>query len=170
MVLSPIIQMKVLLQRLWEHCLTWDEAAPIEIERVWKRWYKELPLLKNFSITRPYFPKGAVIRDVQLHGFCDASEVTYSGVVYIRAVDDQGKSHVYSHSQDKGRTLSEDDPSFGIVWRSHPRPAARHVARILEIPYSKVFAWTDSSVTLGWLQGNPRRFLAFVGNRVAEIS
>ena len=45
-----------------------------------------------------------------------------------------------------------------------------HVARILEILFSKVFAWTDSSVTLGSLQGNQRRFSAFVGNRVAEIS
>ena len=39
-----------------------------------------------------------------------------------------------------------------------------HVARILEFPFSKVFAWTDSCITLGWLQRNPQRFLAFVGN------
>ena len=31
------------------------------------------------------------------------------------------------------------------------------------------FAWTDSCVVLGWLQGNPRRFKTFVGNRITEI-
>ena len=92
---SPaIIQMKILLQHLWEHCLKWDEAVPREIERIWKRWYMEFPLLKEFSIARLYFPKGAVIRNVQLLGFCDASEVAYPGVMYIRAIDDQGKIHM----------------------------------------------------------------------------
>ena len=55
---SPaIIQMKILLQLLWEHCWVWDEPVPKDIEKVWKRWYKELPLLKGFSVPRPYFPK-----------------------------------------------------------------------------------------------------------------
>ena len=80
---ATIIQMKMLLQHLWEQCLKWDEAVPREIERVWKRWYKELLLLKELCIAHPYCPKGDVIRDVQLHDFCDASEVAYSGVVYI---------------------------------------------------------------------------------------
>ena len=44
------------------------------------------------------------------------------------------------------------------------------MAKILEVPLSNVFAWTDSRVTFGLLLGNPQRFLAFVGNRVAEIS
>ena len=45
-----------------------------------------------------------------------------------------------------------------------------HVAKTPELPSSSIFTWTDSRVTLGWLQGSPRRDLAFVRNRVAEIS
>ena len=30
--------------------------------------------------------------------------------------------------------------------------------------------WTDSSIVLHWLLGNPKRFKTFVGNRVAEIT
>ena len=44
-----------------------------------------------------------------------------------------------------------------------------HVAQTLEISLNDVYAWTDSMVTLGWLQGNHRRFKTFVGNRVSEI-
>ena len=46
----------------------------------------------------------------------------------------------------------------------------RQVARISETPFSKVFDWTDSFVPLGWLQGNPRRLVAFVGNWITEKS
>ena len=42
-----------------------------------------------------------------------------------------------------------------------------HASKILGI--DDIYAWTDSTVVLGWLQGNPRRFKPFVGNRVSEI-
>ena len=38
------------------------------------------------------------------------------------------------------------------------------------MPLPNIFAWTDSRVILGWLQGNPQKCLTFVGNQVAEIS
>ena len=36
-------------------------------------------------------------------------------------------------------------------------------------PTSKVYAWTDSTVTLAWLQDFPRKWKTFVANRVAKI-
>ena len=33
----------------------------------------------------------------------------------------------------------------------------------------KVFAWTDSQVTLAWIKDIPRKWKAFVANRVAKI-
>ena len=44
-----------------------------------------------------------------------------------------------------------------------------HVKRVLEIPMSSVVAWTDSTVVLSFLNGNPRRFKTYVGNRVSFI-
>ena len=32
-----------------------------------------------------------------------------------------------------------------------------------------MFAWTDSTIVLNWIEGNPRRFKTYVGNRVASI-
>ena len=37
------------------------------------------------------------------------------------------------------------------------------------MPVSEVMAWTDSTVVLDWLAGNPCRFKTYVGNRVAQI-
>ena len=44
-----------------------------------------------------------------------------------------------------------------------------HVKQVLEISSSEIFAWTDSTIELDWLKGNPRRFTQFVGNRVSVI-
>ena len=43
--------------------------------------------LRECSIHRSYFPREANITTIQLHGFCDASEVVYTGVVYLRGID-----------------------------------------------------------------------------------
>ena len=40
---------------------------------------------------------------------------------------------------------------------------------VLKIPIDHTYAWTDSTIALNWLQGNPRRFKVFVGNRVAQM-
>ena len=43
------------------------------------------------------------------------------------------------------------------------------VKSVLEIPLNDVYAWTDSTIVLNWLVGNPRRFKTYVGNRVSYI-
>ena len=33
----------------------------------------------------------------------------------------------------------------------------------------RIYAWTDSTIVLSWLSGNPRRFKTYVGNRISYI-
>ena len=44
-----------------------------------------------------------------------------------------------------------------------------NVSNALQIDLSHCFAWTDSTIVLHWLDGSPRRFKTFVGNRVSYI-
>lgn len=44
-----------------------------------------------------------------------------------------------------------------------------HLGRAMKIPKSQTFAWTDSSIVLAWLSGEPSRWKTFVANRVVEI-
>ncbi|XP_045534559.1 uncharacterized protein LOC123721125 [Papilio machaon] len=44
-----------------------------------------------------------------------------------------------------------------------------HVTNAMRIPSNQVYAWTDSSVVLAWLLGEPNRWKPFVANRVVEI-
>ncbi|KAA5781308.1 hypothetical protein F3H09_32175, partial [Pseudomonas aeruginosa] len=50
---SPcIVPIKILLQRLWVHKLSWDEQLPFEIAKIWANLIKSLPLLNNLRIPR----------------------------------------------------------------------------------------------------------------------
>ena len=37
------------------------------------------------------------------------------------------------------------------------------------VPVLRPTEWTDSTIVLSWLQGNPRRFKVYVGNQIAQI-
>ena len=41
---------------------------------------------------------------------------------------------------------------------------------IFKIPKDRIFAWTDSTMVLSWLQSHPGRWHTFVANRVTEIT
>ena len=44
-----------------------------------------------------------------------------------------------------------------------------HCKTVFQLPSDKVCAWTDSTIVLNWLGGNPHRFKTYVGNRVSHI-
>ena len=71
-----VIKMKILLQKLWESKVDWDESVPETIEDVWSTWCSQLKLLSQIHFPGCYFPK--------LHSFSDASKDAYVGVVYLR--------------------------------------------------------------------------------------
>ena len=89
---SPtIIKAKILLQRLWEARIDWDEPVPQPILDEWLQWRSELTQITQVSIPRCYYPKSAQIQSFQLHRFSDASELAYAGVVYLRMTDLDGR-------------------------------------------------------------------------------
>ena len=44
-----------------------------------------------------------------------------------------------------------------------------HVQQVFQFPLSSIHSWTDSTIVLNWLVGNPRRFKTYVGNGVSYI-
>lgn len=82
---SPlIISVKILLQRLWKEKIEWDQVIPEHLEVEWRVWKGELHLITEHAIPRCYQMLGKVVRSRQLYGFCDASQLAYAGVVYLR--------------------------------------------------------------------------------------
>lgn len=77
-VVAPfVIRAKVLVQDLWKMGVDWDEEVSEEVKKQFKRWEKELPALKEISIQRKLLEHEKTLKQVQLHGFADASLNAY---------------------------------------------------------------------------------------------
>ena len=170
--LAPvIIKVKILLQRIWEIKLDWDEQVPTSILSVWTRWKAEIPLLSDLSIPRYYFPKDSRIHSLQLHGFSDASEDAYAAVVYLHSIDQDDGIHV-SLVIAKSRVSPIKRisiPRLELCGALLLSQLLNHLKEVFNLPLANIYAWTDSSIVLSWLSGSPRRFKTYVGNRVSSI-
>ena len=165
------VAMKILLQRVWEERVDWDDPVPEELQRIWHQWRSELPSLTCKSVPRCYFPKNVQTVSIQIHGFSDASEDAYAGVVYLRMVDSKGTVHT-SLVVSKTKVCPIKRLSIPRLELCGAQVLARllhHVKGIFQVPMTEVYAWTDSTIVLSWLSGSPRRFKTYVGNRVSEI-
>ena len=137
---------------------------------MWAQWRCELPLLSEVHVPQCYSPSGFCVSSMQLHGYSDASEESYAGVVYLHVEDSAGNIHT-EIVMSKTRVAPIKRLSIPRLELCGAQPLTKllcHIKRILNVPVT-VFAWTDSTIVLSWLTGNPRRFKTYVGNRVSFI-
>lgn len=89
-----IIKVKILLQKVWEAKIGWDDCVPRPIVDDWRLWRTQLNSLSQIHISHCYFPKDVQVVSTQLHGFSDVSEGAYAGFAYLRMTDSKGEIHV----------------------------------------------------------------------------
>ena len=140
---SPtIIKAKILLQMLWSEKVGWDDPVPKVIMEEWTRWRKQLPLLSSHHVPRCYFPSKCTITSRQLHGFSDASEKAYSGVVYLRMEDSNGTVHT-ALVMSKTRVApikKQTIPRLELCGALVLAQLLSHCKEVLDIPMQSVFA------------------------------
>ena len=165
------IKVKILMQQLWEEKVDWDDPVPSRIQDAWIQWRSELPLLSQKCIPRCYFNKKSQPRSMEIHGFADASEVAYAAVVYLRITDESDNAQTsLVISKTKVAPIKRlTIPRLELCGAQLVAQLIHRVRQVLAIPLSHVYAWTDSTVVLNWLDGSPKRFKAYVGNRVSTI-
>ncbi len=163
---------KVLLQRVWEERIQWDEPVPEDIQQKWWKWRSELILITGKCIPRCYFPKDVNIVFWQLHGFCDASESAYAGVVYVRMVDVAGSIHTsLVVAKTKVAPLKRlSIPRLELCGAHLLSQLLQHCQSLFSMSTTDIFAWTDSTIVLNWIARNPRRFKTYVANRITNIT
>jgi hypothetical protein len=161
--------MKVLLQRVWEQRVGWDDAVPDAIREITGDPNSISSQPKAFQGATS--PKDLNIRVLQIHGFSDASEDAYAGVLYLRAADVSGSIHssivVSKTKVSPIKRLSI--PRLELCGAQVVAKLLDHVRNVLQVPLSDVFAWTDSTIVLNWLVGSRGRFRTYLGKRVSCI-
>ncbi|XP_049878190.1 uncharacterized protein LOC126375293 [Pectinophora gossypiella] len=170
--LTPLTFMaKHLIQRLWLLGTSWDEAVPGEIHQIWMKYTEQLPHLSQLRIPRRITKNDTVT--YQLHGFSDASEAGYAGVVYLRSTDERNQHHVAlvgarsRVAPTKRRTL----PRLELCGATLLAELMMHIKNLYAdmITIEGVWAWCDSTIVLSWINSNSTDYKAFVGNRISII-
>lgn len=163
------IKPKILLQSLWSSKLDWDEEVPDVIKKVWVKFTHNLNLLSTLQISR------RVLIDnfdyIEMHCFCDASQLAFGACVYIRSKDVAGNVQT-SLLCAKARVAPLKPttiPRLELCSALLGAQLSSAVTQALRCRIDRHVYWSDSKVVLGWLQ-SANRTKAFVTNRVAAIT
>ena len=163
---------KRIMQDLWRKKRAWDQPLDGEILQRWQQWKNNLPLLAYVRIPRCHFTRTNHEKGtLQLHHFCDASEVGYGTSTYLRIVYQDGTTEC-GFVVGKSRNAP-------IITVSIPRlelQGALLAARVdlalrqeRHFQFQRVTFWTDSMITLNYIHNEDRRFQTYVANQVTEI-
>ena len=168
--IAPIvINAKLILQRLWQLKLSWDEALPQELHTTWERFHVQLNTLDQIEVPRHIV--NGIHEEAQLHGFSDASEKAFGACVYVRIPTDRGAYNV-SLVCAKSRVAPLKPVTIPRLELCGALLLARlmnRVATSLNINKDHQYYWCDSTIVLCYIAADPNRWTTFVANRVLEI-
>ncbi|XP_070159689.1 uncharacterized protein [Polyergus mexicanus] len=108
---------------------------------------------------------------VELHGFSDASQLAMAAAVYIKVTHHMTEPIITlvcaktKVAPLKRLTIPRLELTAAVLL---PRLIS-YVQRTLELAEIPIYLWTDSSVSLTWINSHPSRWKDFVRNRVAAI-
>ncbi|XP_018368325.1 PREDICTED: uncharacterized protein LOC108764537 [Trachymyrmex cornetzi] len=169
-VLAPcIILAKISLQKLWLAKTEWDESLLSGIQSQWLEYRNQLACLNNIIIPRHSICSNPV--RIQIHGFSDASKDAYGGCVYLRSQNATESVHV-SLLCAKSRVAplkTETIPRLELCGALTVARLVSKVSRSMSCKIDQIFLWTDSTIVLNWIQGQPHTQLVFVANRVSQV-
>ena len=170
---APLIVIaKMFMQKLWLAKLQWDEILNDELKNEWLNFVKNILALSNLKIPRCLFYNRKV-KKIELHGYCDASLKAYGCCLYLRVI--------YENETVSCNLICSKSRVSPVRTVSLPRLElcacvllARITHRMLEIfknsfKIDAINLWTDSQISLAWLQSHPSRWNIFVSNRVSII-
>ncbi len=107
----------------------------------------------------------------ELHGFCDASSVTYGAAIYLRTEYEDGSTTTTLVTA-KARVLPVRPvtiPRAELLGAHLLAKLLNHTSSVLQVPSCRVHAWTDSEIVLHWLPKSPPQLDRFVANRVYNV-
>ncbi|XP_026746147.1 uncharacterized protein LOC113507491 [Trichoplusia ni] len=167
--ISPaIIMAKMLIQNIWKQRLDWDEIVEQKEEEEWLKLRESFGNMNKIQINRWIYTNQDTSK-ITLHGYCDASNKGYCAVVYYRVETHTIKTGIIASRTKLAPLKPISLPRLelsGAVLLSKLLKQVRDAMRLKE---SQTFAWTDSTIVLSWLMGDPNRWQIFVSNRVVEI-
>ena len=163
---------KLLLQELWRLGCGWDEQISDVLKLRWEKWLKNAMKLSSIRINRRYInPGDRRIVYIQLHLFCDASELAFRAAAYVRYSFKNGE-HECALVMAESRLAPIKKVTLPRLELDSARCGAR-LARLvvyeLDLPVERIQYWSDSTLTLQYIKNRKLRMKSRVANQVTEI-
>ncbi|XP_004536857.1 uncharacterized protein LOC101448765 [Ceratitis capitata] len=161
---------KMWFQDTWRVQVGWDEPIPTTIATQWLEHRSQLHRMAYLKVSR-WLGTGRTGSFTELHLFADASERAYAAVMYARTIHADGQI-VVSIISSKTKVAPIKPTSLPRLELCAAHLAAKPARSVLHSWGNQrypMFAWTDSTITLPWLQTHPSRWETFVANRVSEV-
>lgn len=164
-----IVTAKIFMQLLWKSGLNWDDELTPELTKDWIKFRKDLTNVEKIVI--PRWLRTNRESEVELHAFADASQAAYGASVYLKSKDRDGNVNIHLVTA-KTKVAPIDKqvsiPRLELCAALLAAQLLNEVSQVLRVPKEKLHAWSDSTVVLAWLKGEPSRWTTFVSNRVSE--
>ena len=174
--LSPVtLLLKILFQQLCKARIGWDTPLSTDISQQVRDIIEDLVYMKALTMDRHYFNGLAMaqLKQIQMHGFADASERAYGAVVYLRVETEAGDVFTkLVSSRTRVAPISGDTvPRLELMGALILARLMNSISSALKgtLNINEMFCWLDSQIALWWIWGVTREFKQFVQNRVTEI-
>ena len=171
--LSPVtLKAKLIFQRVWSTEIGWNDTVPQEIQEEWKLLRDDLDNINYLEIPRWI---GTTETDIEIHGFCDASEKAYACVIYAKTRHEFQQTTIQLIAAKTKLAPAKKKLTLPRLELCGALLLTKLVAKVLQTfainkIHAQTYAWTDSMVVIGWLHGNPSRWNVFVANRTQQIT
>ncbi|XP_043504537.1 uncharacterized protein LOC122525681 [Polistes fuscatus] len=166
--LGPVvINAKMMMQRLWQLKSTWDEDVPADIYKIWQEFRQNLHTLEEIRFARNVAGDG---EEMEMHGFCDASERAYGACIYVKTLGKNPTLRLVCAKSKVAPLKTQSLPRLelcGALILSRLFKATKNALRRND--FCRTIFWADSTVVLHWLNTPPHTLKTYVAHRVAEI-
>ncbi|XP_044007558.1 uncharacterized protein LOC122852058 [Aphidius gifuensis] len=164
-----VLHAKKIMQEIWQAKVDWDESVPIHIYTSWQIFVDELKYLNNISFDRHILTD--ISCDVQVHGFCDASNIGYGACLFIRTtLADQSIHCRLLCAKSRVAPIKQITiPRLELCGAQVLTQLYKEASSSFNFLPSKIIFWCDSTVGLHWLKTPPNLLNVYVANRVANI-
>ncbi|UYV75673.1 hypothetical protein LAZ67_13000972 [Cordylochernes scorpioides] len=157
---------KLLLQRSWGLKLGWDTPLPESMAQEFRTWLDQIKFIELIKI--PRYMWNDLIFPTEVHIFCDASQIGYGAVAYLRS--ETGRENTLTLIWSKVRLApmkSITIPRLELMAMVLGARLANAIQAALKRKCETTL-WSDSTTALSWIK-REIEWRVFVRNRVREI-